>query len=81
MGSSVFVTSFNWFRNYSKLQLRCICVQPIIMFLLFLPALISAQQDSTSSILNVIISGLSIALRLWAIYKAAPAALVRESEW
>ena len=43
-----------------------------------LPASISAQQDSTSATSNLM-PGLGTALRLLAIYKAAPPAFVGES--
>ena len=49
-----------------------------MIFFLPSPASISAQQDSTSAMLNLM-SGLGTALRLSAIYKAAPPAFVGES--
>ena len=53
-------------------------MQPIIIVLLFLPASICTQQDSTNSKSNLML-GLGMALRLLAIYEAAPLAFVNES--
>ena len=55
-------------------------MQHIMIFFLPSPASISAQQDSTSAMSNLM-SGLGAALRLLAIYKAAPPAFVGESVW
>ena len=49
-----------------------------MIFFLPSPASISAQQDSTSAMSNLM-SGLGTALRLSAIYRAAPPAFVGES--
>ena len=51
-----------------------------MIFFLPSPASISAQQDSTCVISNLI-SCLGTALRLFAIYKAGPPAFVSESVW
>ena len=50
-------------------------MQHIMIFFFPSPASISAQQDSTSAMSNLM-SGLGAALRLLAIYKAAPPAFV-----
>ena len=50
-------------------------MQHIMIFFLPSPASISAQQDSTSAMSNLM-SGLGAALRLLAIYKAAPPVFV-----
>jgi len=53
-----------------------------MIFFLPLAASISAQQDSTcATCISDLISGLGTALRLFALYKAAPPAFVSESAW